>query len=49
MSILELPKGSHWKLTEFIATHRETLQHDFAQLTEMNKHNYITRLMQESV
>ncbi|KIM56646.1 hypothetical protein SCLCIDRAFT_132049, partial [Scleroderma citrinum Foug A] len=36
----KLPKGSHWKLTEFIATHQETLQHDFVQLMEMHKHNY---------
>ena len=39
---LELPKGSHWKLTEFIASHRETLQHDFTQLTEAHKFNHVT-------
>ena len=43
------PKGSRWKLTEFIAAFRQTLQHDFAQLTEAHKSNYVTRLMQESV
>ncbi|KIM51896.1 hypothetical protein SCLCIDRAFT_142287 [Scleroderma citrinum Foug A] len=46
-SILELEKGTHWKLSEFIATHRETLLHDFAQLTEAHKSNYVTQLMQE--
>jgi len=48
-SILELPKGSHWRLTEFITTHRESLQHDFAQLMEAHKSNHVTQLMQESV
>ncbi|KIM53767.1 hypothetical protein SCLCIDRAFT_31638 [Scleroderma citrinum Foug A] len=42
----ELSKGSRWKLTEFIAAYRETLQHDFAQLTETHKSNYVTQLMQ---
>ena len=46
---LELEKGSRWKLTKFIATYRGTLQHDFVQLTETHKSNYVTRLMQESV
>ena len=46
---LGCPKGSHWKLTEFIATFRQTLQHDFMQLTEAHKSHYVTRLMQESV
>ncbi|KIM56544.1 hypothetical protein SCLCIDRAFT_29579 [Scleroderma citrinum Foug A] len=45
----KLPKGSHWKLTEFIASHWETLQHDFMQLMEAHKFNHVTRLMQESV
>ncbi|KAI6008430.1 hypothetical protein EDC04DRAFT_2582096, partial [Pisolithus marmoratus] len=45
----KLSKGSCWKLTEFIATHQETLQHDFAQLTDAHKSNYVTQLMQESV
>ena len=39
---LELPKGSRWKLTEFIASHQETLQHDFAQLMEAHKFNHVT-------
>ena len=49
MGVLELQKGSRWKLTEFIASFQETLQHDFAQLTEAHKSNYVTRLMQECV
>ena len=46
---LERPKGSRWKLTEYIAEFRLTLQHNFAQLTEAHKSNYMTWLMQESV
>ena len=49
MSILEQEKGSRWKLTEFIAAFREKLQHDWAQLSEAHKSNYVTRLMQENV
>ena len=38
-----------WKLTDFIADHRESLLHDFGQLTEAHKSSYVTRLMQERV
>ena len=46
--ILGLPKGEHWKLTEFIASCKGTLQHDFAQLSEVHKSNYVAQLTQES-
>ncbi|KIM53552.1 hypothetical protein SCLCIDRAFT_31822 [Scleroderma citrinum Foug A] len=45
----KLEKGTCWKLAEFIATHWETLLHDFVQLTEAHKSNYVTQLMQERV
>ena len=45
--ILGLPKGERWKLTDFIASCKGTLQHDFAQLSEVHKSNYVTRLTQE--
>ena len=49
MGVLELPKGSWWKLTEYIASFQESLRHDFAQLTEAHKSGYVTWLMQECV
>ncbi|KAG2343422.1 hypothetical protein BDR05DRAFT_854216, partial [Suillus weaverae] len=39
-SLPGLLKGNHWKLTEFIESHRETLYNDYARLSCAQKNNY---------
>ncbi|KAG1866736.1 hypothetical protein F4604DRAFT_1682807 [Suillus subluteus] len=40
-----LLKGNHWKLVEFIASHKETLCIDYARLSHAQKDNYEVKIM----
>ncbi|KIK80746.1 hypothetical protein PAXRUDRAFT_221832 [Paxillus rubicundulus Ve08.2h10] len=40
-----LPKGEHWKLTEFVEAHKETLRHEYSQLSPTQKDNYAIQIM----
>ncbi|KAG1724126.1 hypothetical protein EDB19DRAFT_1834293 [Suillus lakei] len=41
----DLSKGDHWKLTDFVSAHKETLQHNYSKLTAAQKNGYAVKLI----
>ncbi|KAG2121550.1 hypothetical protein BD769DRAFT_1361244, partial [Suillus cothurnatus] len=41
--------GDHWKLTEFIEDHKETLKHDYSKLTAAQKNVFVIQVMKKRV
>ncbi|KAG2138320.1 hypothetical protein DEU56DRAFT_696887, partial [Suillus clintonianus] len=48
-TVRRLSRGDHWKLTEFIEDHNETLKHDYSKLTAAQKNAFVIEIMQRRV
>ncbi|KAG2063886.1 hypothetical protein BDR04DRAFT_1163212 [Suillus decipiens] len=46
---LGLSCGDHWKLTEFIEDHKETLKHDYSKLTAAQKNMFVNQVMKKHI